>query len=352
MPDQPVSGKETVASSDKPTPDADPRIDRLDALADELRQLGAETATEQRVRRTAPWVASVMVHAGIFMLALLIAGTVRLMTDRDHPLIVADFDALSYDPIARLDLELSTIEEPVTQDQIEIDSLEQVIDQQLVDVAVDPLMLISDAASESPLARFAPQAVEGSATFVGLRTSNARTIVYVIDASGSLIATLPVVIQELSRSLQSLTPDQSFAVIFFQQDRALAVPAPKGLIVADAIQKQRALDWIDENVIPGGNSNPLPALEQALELEPDVIFLLSDDITGDGQYEIDQRDLLGMLDRLNPRKGRSGRRRTRINCVQFLDPDRLNTLETIAREHGGPDGYKFLDREELGLVKE
>ncbi|MHC5026545.1 MAG: vWA domain-containing protein [Planctomycetota bacterium] len=335
------------------TPAASPhaRGDGLDALASELRDLGAESLAERRVRRTAPWVASVMVHTGIFVLAVLIAGTVRLITERERPLIVADFDALSYDPVTRMDLEKSTADEPVTQDQVEVDSLEQIIDQELVDMTVDPLSVISNAASESPLARFAPEPVEGSATFVGLRTSNARSIVYVIDASGSLIATLPVVIRELSRSLQSLTSDQAFGIVFFQRDAALSVPSPKGLIPATSSEKHRALEWIDENIIPGGNSNPLPALEAALRLEPDVIFLLSDNITGAGQYEVDQSDLLGMLDRLNPRASRNGRRRTRINCVQFLDPDPLDTLARIAREHGGPDGYKFLDREELGLVE-
>ena len=44
----------------------------------------------------------------------------------------------------------------------------------------------------------------------------------------------------------------------------------------------------------------------------------------------------------------NGHRRTQINCIQFLDPDPLDTLRIIAERHGGPKGYKFLDREELG----
>jgi len=35
--------------------------------------------------------------------------------------------------------------------------------------------------------------------------------------------------------------------------------------------------------------------------------------------------------------------------VQFLDPDPLETLRRIAEQHGGPDGYRFLSRAELGL---
>jgi hypothetical protein len=35
--------------------------------------------------------------------------------------------------------------------------------------------------------------------------------------------------------------------------------------------------------------------------------------------------------------------------VQFLDPDPLDTLRKIAEVHGGPKGYRFLDRRQLGI---
>ena len=107
--------------------------------------------------------------------------------------------------------------------------------------------------------------------------------------------------------------------------------------------------WVVGHVMPAGRSNPLAALEKGLRLRPDVIFLLSENITGSGEFEIDQADLLSLLDRLNPVHRRTNRRRTRINCVQVLDPDPLDTLGKIARRHGGPDGYRFLSRSELGL---
>ncbi len=56
-----------------------------------------------------------------------------------------------------------------------------------------------------------------------------------------------------------------------------------------------------------------------------------------------------MLDRLNPVDQATGVRGVRINCVQFLDPDPLDTLRKIAERHGGAGGYRFLDRAELGL---
>ena len=183
---------------------------------------------------------------------------------------------------------------------------------------------------------------------MGLTASNARSVVYVIDASGSMIGTLPIVIDQLRRSLTTLSDRQTYSVIFFQHNRALPVPPPR-LQPATPQAIRRSMQWIDERVVPAGRSNPLGALEKALGLKPDVIFLLSENITGSGEFEIDQADLLSLLDRLNPVHRRTNRRRTRINCVQFLDPDPLDTLGKIARRHGGPDGYRILSRSELGL---
>jgi hypothetical protein len=325
-------------------------IDPLSAIAQELHRLGAETDTERAVTRTAPWVASLGIHVGLCVLVLLVAGTVRLAQQEDElPLIVADFDALAYEPVRDVGASQAEAEREMVQDKVEFES-EPDLSERLTEIAVDPISFISSAASNAAVPRFAPRPAEGSVTFVGVQATNARRIVYVVDASGSLLGTLQVVVQELGRSLEALSPQQEFSIIFFQQDRALPVP-PGRLIPATDREKLRALDWIDAAIVPNGSSNPLPALELALDLEPDVIFVLSDNITGGGEFEVDRADLLAMLDRLNPRDAGSGRRRTQINCIQFLDPDPLDTLAAIAAEHGGPRGYKFLDRQELGLAR-
>jgi hypothetical protein len=67
-----------------------------------------------------------------------------------------------------------------------------------------------------------------STSFAGLRASNAQSIVYVVDASGSLIGTLPVVRRELEQSLRRLDPSQRFSVVFFQRNQALEAPVPEG----------------------------------------------------------------------------------------------------------------------------
>ena len=192
------------------------------------------------------------------------------------------------------------------------------------------------------------------ATFVGMRTGEARRIAYVVDASGSMIGTLPIVLDELGRSMRALGPDQQFAVFFFQRNDAVAAPPGDRFVPASPEQIERTLRWARQRIVPAGRSNPLRALEAALRLRPDAIFLLSTSITGSGQYEMDQAELLRRLDKANP-ADTSGRRRTSIHCIQFLDPDPLDTLARIASIHGsaeegGPPRYRFLSRSELGVA--
>jgi len=335
------------SSSPSPPPPAPPQPPSEDPTVD-LTVLGAESETERAVKRIVPWIISVALHFGLVMAGFLLTWTVVMLQRDEEPVrIVADFNAMRYEPVTRLDSEQLERAEHLVQDRVRSEPpAEQIIDQ--LDLAIDPLSLLAEP-GEADLARFAPEPSGATATFVGLSSTNARRIVYVIDASGSMLRSLPIVLEELARSLDGLGPRQEFSVIFFQRNEAVIVPPPTRLVPATDDEKARVLSWIDEQVIPAGRSNPLAAIEKALSFRPDVIFLLSENITGSGEFEIDQADLLALLDGLNPRDPGTGRRRTQINCVQFLDPDPLGTLEKIAREHGGERGYKFLDRAELGL---
>ena len=104
---------------------------------------------------------------------------------------------------------------------------------------------------------------------------------------------------------------------------------------------------------PGGRSDPSVALRKAFHLDPEVVYLVSTDITGAGAYEIDRQELFDLLDELNP-AGSNGRRRAVVRCIQLLRQDSLGTLREIARRHGaGTDdtdnGFAFIDRKALGL---
>ena len=94
-------------------------------------------------------------------------------------------------------------------------------------------------------------------------------------------------------------------------------------------------------------ANPVKAIRQALSYKPELMFILSDNITGSGIFETDQRWLLDQIKEADRGIG------TKINTIQFLYPDRLTraglkgTLELIADETGGV--YEFYDGKKLGI---
>ena len=180
-----------------------------------------------------------------------------------------------------------------------------------------------------------------------------------------MITSLPFIISELERSISALAPDQRFRVIFFQRNDAILVPGPSDssppalparLLAASASNREFVSSWIQldrNNIRAQGRSNPVAALSLALsnlDPAPDLIFLLSSDITGVGEFEISQADLLKTIDRLN--RNPDGSRKAVIRTIQFLDADPLETLRKIAQRNGGPDGYRFVDRAALDAFEE
>ncbi|MHC5023647.1 MAG: vWA domain-containing protein [Planctomycetota bacterium] len=309
-----------------------------------------ESEGERAVKRVAPWFVSIALHAGMLVLGMAITWTVAVLGEDDDPVrIVADFDAVTFDPVVLQPAEQTELTDPQPRETVQTPTVDELLREDLRDFDLDPTQFLSTALSRVSPDDFAPRPEAGSARFLGLSATNARAIVYVIDASGSMIPYLPIVVQELARSMERLSPEQRFAIVFFQEAESIVVPPASRLVAATDETRLAALRWIDENVIPRGGTNPLVAIEEALRLKPDVIFLLSQNITGYGRFEIDQADLLALLDQRNPIVGATDRRRTQIQCIQFLDPDPLDTMRRIAEHHGGPGGYKFLDREELGF---
>jgi hypothetical protein len=307
------------------------------------------------VRRRHPsevvgWAVSAAIHLVVVLLAFLITWTVVRLAEAPRDPVVADFSSPAFEPLASLE-DLQTLEPPSDAAPAAAEFAE-LLDEVLATAAAGPLDLIAGTgrdggSARATLAADAPDAV----SFAGLRATNARTIVYVVDASGSMIGAFRTVVDELARSLSGLVPAQSYAVIFFQRNAAVEVPPANRLVPVSRRAIEDTLRWIRTSVIPAGRSNPLEALRKALALRPDCIFLLSCNITGVGQFELDAASLLETLDRLNPIDRRTGRRRTQIQCIQFLDPDPLGTMRRIAELHGGGENaFRFLDRAELGLA--
>jgi hypothetical protein len=201
-----------------------------------------------------------------------------------------------------------------------------------------------------------PPPSEPVASFAGVEARPARRIVYLIDGSGSMAASLNFVKSELASSVARLSNDQSFQVIVYRQP-AGGGGAPLSyyffngggdpdLIDASLEQKQRLRAWL-ETVSPGGRSEPLLGLEAALRLQPDLIFILTRNIARSGGVDVQQRNrqILDTLDRINPKQLLGGRL-AKIKTIQFMDDDPTGLMQAIASEHGD-GGYRVVTRSEV-----
>ncbi|HEY3246537.1 MAG TPA: VWA domain-containing protein [Phycisphaerae bacterium] len=170
----------------------------------------------------------------------------------------------------------------------------------------------------------------GGATFfkVGGKARGARNIVYVVDHSGSMLATFDAVRDELMRSINALRRGQKFHLILFN-NQALEKP-PKALVPAIESQKQAALEFL-RTVEPQGSTNPIPAMQRAFELHPDLIFFLTD-----GDFD---PELLDRLRQWNKDK------KVRVSTIAYLSLSGKPLLERIARENNGE--FRFVSEQEL-----
>ena len=167
--------------------------------------------------------------------------------------------------------------------------------------------------------------------------SNAfRRIVFVVDASGSLIDSMPRVVEEVNQSIDQLDPDQQFSVIFYQGNQVFEAP-PTGLKGGSDRAKAQIQAWIlpsAGHVLPQGFSNPIEAMRIAMTYNPDLVCLYSDTVTGIRPGEIGRDELLRQVNQLTQDRG------VTISTIQFFYNDPEQTLETLAAHHGGI--YRFV----------
>ncbi|MEO1236356.1 MAG: hypothetical protein AAFX76_06155 [Planctomycetota bacterium] len=178
----------------------------------------------------------------------------------------------------------------------------------------------------------------------------ATRVVYLIDASGSLIDTFPFVVAELQNALRQLGGDQAYAVMFFAGDRVVEAP-PLGLTRATAAAVNTTTRWIDPSsghVIPSGRPTADAALRRALAYSPDAVVLVSDGMTTPGTLgapgtpgpaALAQRArLLSLIDTANTADVVFHTAQLR-RPDPFASPTRRGTLEMIALMTGGTHRY-------------
>jgi hypothetical protein len=103
---------------------------------------------------------------------------------------------------------------------------------------------------------------------------DAKRIVFVCDASGSMIGKMSSLKNELRLAIEDLQPQQRFGVVFFQDDRAVYLSKSE-LLPVTARNKASAMEFLDE-VTTTSTSEPTRALRFAFARRPDVVYFVTD----------------------------------------------------------------------------
>ncbi len=307
-------------------------------------------------RIAGPWALSLVLHGALVWGLFFIAWTI-LSSDPEKPRVIASFDEIGMAAMEQApdteDTSTRAAEAP-EQDSPAAPEAPSLSDL-LAESAPSAAPSVPEPAPIDQMLELTRRRSVPDVRFAGLGASNARDVVFVVDASGSMVSTFPVVLAELERSVRRLEPTQRFQILFFGPSGQVAARHPADpadgvrmirLIRATTRNVAHALAWA-RSVLPSGSSDPIGALELALGLEPDAVFVLSREINGVGEWLPTRPEILSRIDSLNPVDQRNGRRRVLIKTIGLIDEDRSGVLEALGAAHGGEDGYNFISREEL-----
>lgn len=195
---------------------------------------------------------------------------------------------------------------------------------------------------------------EAPVVFAGLGAERASSVVYVVDGSGPMVTSMPMVVEELRRSLRSLDPSQRFGIVIFR-DRSttggttLFEEFRPGLVAATHSNVEAALAWLGA-IRAEGASNPSDGLRRALAHQPAVVFLLARSIRRSGehaQWGAGRDAILAELERLNPSNPATGSRPVQIKTLQFIEEDPTGIMQAIGMLHGGEGGHRVVGLEEV-----
>jgi hypothetical protein len=203
-----------------------------------------------------------------------------------------------------------------------------------------------------PMANFGPR---GGGQGIGPKSkifghgSNVRSIVYVCDASGSMVGQGDDALKtELKRDIANLSPIQQFNVLIFHETRdgSQYQALSDKLLMGTPSNKAQAFDFID-NLPFSSVNNPIPALEEAFREQPQLIFVLSHGDFNNRYNTTNNKEVADKIDELNADK------KVHVNTILLLGEKRHEVerkdLETIMKKLADRNGgvYKKFYSDDL-----
>ncbi len=281
-----------------------------------------------------PWMISIGAHLAMLPPALLVAWSVQTLRDESKEIIPVV--SLSDTPLDALDTQTLERLEPVAVQAPESAPQTPEPDTTDAELLLDALPGIGDPVAAAPSFDVAvSDTPQTQVQFMG-SGGNARDIVFVLEADGSIISDYPQIVNNLARTLREMTEVQRFSVVIFDGEGVKEVP-PKGLRAASPAAKAATLAWLRDtgNVKNSGTGAVIPALKRAAQLRPELVFLLSQNLYNPGrrEYEKERSEILEAVNALPSNMA--------INTIEFnqVDPlavnGRTSLMEEIARLSNG-----------------
>lgn len=162
-----------------------------------------------------------------------------------------------------------------------------------------------------------------------------KRVVFCYDVSASMRYKLPTAYKELSNAVKSLRSSHFFEVVFFHEK---VLPWRGRLSRADPVTKELLVRHLDELEIKS-YTNLFDAMETALALGPDELFVISDGVPNRGKRRVPKQILEALLE-LNVRRIPIHT----VSVVRSVDGDQHPTLlRDIAVQHRGKHVARHVD---------
>jgi hypothetical protein len=313
---------------------------------DEEEMDGETTPFMEFLAKAMPWMVTVVIHAAVFLLlVVLVAVTIQAIEDaQDIPIPdanITDNPGGSMSPTDSPMIDKTQSVKPSEARQSEVESTSSVDTGELETEVTSYGVAGGGASGGNPFGSGDAGGGGSPGSFFG-NGGTARHIVYVIDRSGSMHGTFDAVRVELLRAVSRLDPElgQDFHVILFATGRPLE-KSPKSLTLATDEYKSATGEFMAD-VVPFGQTDPIPALEEAFEAlkgapagEIGLIQLLTD-----GSFP-DNAATLEAVARLN----RNGDAMINTFLYGFRPKEAEDVLRQIANDNGGR--YKYVSPDEF-----
>ena len=202
---------------------------------------------------------------------------------------------------------------------------------------------LSGAASDSAQALMAGSKMLTGAEFFGVKATG-NTFIYIVDSSPSMRrdGAFDAARNEIIRSLKSMKPKQRYFVSFFGKEIDPMVletgTVEKYPIYAKPENLTKTIDWLSLVRIQKEGLPPNNALAEAIDMQPDGIFLLFD-----GDTKVDVAKFLRRVNRTDDILN-SGTPKVPIHVVHFYQDEFQKQMRQVAEENGGT--YRFVPRPE------